>query len=574
MNRKQYFSCVILGAGPSGLAAAQVLSEAKLNFVLVDRGKKLYRRNPNIPTDITSGIGGGGLFSDGKFSLFPSGSAAYILDEKLVSSAYMRTVNVLSQIDVNIPLEIEAKEFGKEKSNEYHRNYESIVLTDYQLLQLGTSLADVVPDTRMLYEHSIVSVAKITGGYSIDLINVQNNQRFTIETNHVIISGGKYFTFKRNEIIKLDLESIFKKLEFGIRISLPKDSFDYSHIEQKDVKLILPIATDCEFRTFCFCRDGYVVHGKFDELHTFNGVSQRRKANDVNFGLNVRLTSQGAYDMLRPDIEGLLNAHSIVETTIGDFLKTPPLYWSPQIHELFTSCLNKHFPSAAQSDGLVAGPSFEYFGVYPVLDSRLRCVNEDIYFTGDATGDFRGLMPAFISGFVAGEAVKESISRSRIGFLRRIRLKPSDTKKRRVVFTAQSKKVFYCKDAICEFVFERECVPINPFMIFGYFLNDRVDRRMVRNGNNELIQRSDELWIFGSISDGVLFEIFQAQELGMPIKYFSVSPVAKEIREISSFDELVFEPEVQARIKRIDLIQFLQRLSSSIKDKTQLEIRL
>ena len=58
MNRKQYFSCVILGAGPSGLAAAQVLSEAKLNFVLVDRGKKLYRRNPNIPTDITSGIGG------------------------------------------------------------------------------------------------------------------------------------------------------------------------------------------------------------------------------------------------------------------------------------------------------------------------------------------------------------------------------------------------------------------------------------------------------------------------------------------------------------------------------------
>ena len=48
-----------------------------------------------------------------------------------------------------------------------------------------------------------------------------------------------------------------------------------------------------------------------------------------------------------------------------------------------------------------------------------------------------------------------------------------------IVFTAQSKAFFYCRDAVCEFVFNRHCVPLNPFRVFEYFLGDRVDRDAV-----------------------------------------------------------------------------------------------
>ena len=56
-------------------------------------------------------------------------------------------------------------------------------------------------------------------------------------------------------------------------------------------------------------------------------------------------------------------------------------------------------------------------------------------------------------------------------------------------------------------------LPLNPFRVFEYFLGDRVDRELVRQANNNLISRSDELWVFGDhIADGVFFEIRYAQE--------------------------------------------------------------
>ena len=55
----------------------------------------------------------------------------------------------------------------------------------------------------------------------------------------------------------------------------------------------------------------------------------------------------------------------------------------------------------------------------------------------------------------------------------------SSTEPLPVVFTAQSKVYFYCRDAVCEFVFQNNAVPVNPFRVFEYFLGDRVDRDLV-----------------------------------------------------------------------------------------------
>jgi hypothetical protein len=118
-----------------------------------------------------------------------------------------------------------------------------------------------------------------------------------------------------------------------------------------------------------------------------------------------------------------------------------------------------------------------------------------------------------------------------------------------VVFTAQSKVYFYCRDAVCEFVFSRGAVPINPFRVFEYFLGDRVDREIVRQGNNNLIRKVDELWVFGEvIADGVLSEVCFATQMKKPIRFFTIHNKATEIREISIRD-LKFEPEVYGRWK-------------------------
>jgi hypothetical protein len=129
------------------------------------------------------------------------------------------------------------------------------------------------------------------------------------------------------------------------------------------------------------------------------------------------------------------------------------------------------------------------------------------------------------------------------------------------VFTAQSKKFFYCRDTLCQFVFNRGHLPINPFRVFDYFLGDRVDRDLIRRGNNQLIRSCDELWVFGPLADGVLFEVFFAARLGKTVRFFSIGTRESEIREVESLDELVFEPEVHAPQQRRDaLLHELQRI--------------
>lgn len=118
-----------------------------------------------------------------------------------------------------------------------------------------------------------------------------------------------------------------------------------------------------------------------------------------------------------------------------------------------------------------------------------------------------------------------------------------NTNEKPIIFTAQSKKYFYCRDAICEYVFESGGIPINPFRVFGFFLGDRVDRDDVRVGNNNLIRISDELWVFGIlVADGVFFEILYAQYLGKEVRFFNVNNKSERIHPIG-LDELQFEVE-------------------------------
>ncbi len=115
---------------------------------------------------------------------------------------------------------------------------------------------------------------------------------------------------------------------------------------------------------------------------------------------------------------------------------------------------------------------------------------------------------------------------------------------KKVVFTAQSCKNFHLRMLICKHAFEQGVVPVNPFTNFGYYLYELVERNLVRNGNNNLMKRCDELWVYGEISDGVLAEIKMCEQLSIPIRYFDISNLPESVNEITKAD-LVFEDDVK-----------------------------
>jgi hypothetical protein len=112
-----------------------------------------------------------------------------------------------------------------------------------------------------------------------------------------------------------------------------------------------------------------------------------------------------------------------------------------------------------------------------------------------------------------------------------------------VVFTAQSACTAFMRHHICKFVLQKGCVPINPFMSFDYFLLDSVPRDSVRQANNTLLQKADELWTFGVIADGVLEEIRLARKVGMPIKHYSLGKDLESIARLAPGD-LEYDPGV------------------------------
>lgn len=97
---------------------------------------------------------------------------------------------------------------------------------------------------------------------------------------------------------------------------------------------------------------------------------------------------------------------------------------------------------------------------------------------------------------------------------------------------------------ICKYVFEQNAIPINPFNLYGYFLYDMVERNRVRNANNNILRRCDELWVFGEISDGVLSEIICFRELNKNIRFFDLSKLPDEIVGITP-EDVIFENDLE-----------------------------
>lgn len=104
--------------------------------------------------------------------------------------------------------------------------------------------------------------------------------------------------------------------------------------------------------------------------------------------------------------------------------------------------------------------------------------------------------------------------------------------KNKIIFTSYSKRNFYLRSDISIFILKNGQTPISPFMNFDYNLAGLVPKDMIRVANNTLITKSDELWVFGEVSDGVMVEIYLAKKYRKPIRYFVPTKIPQVFEEI------------------------------------------
>lgn len=131
-----------------------------------------------------------------------------------------------------------------------------------------------------------------------------------------------------------------------------------------------------------------------------------------------------------------------------------------------------------------------------------------------------------------------------------------------IIYTAFSKHSFYAKMLISAYVLINGYIPLNPFNNWAYFMDDMVERDLVVRGNNNLILLSDEVWVFGSIADGVYVEMKFAISKNIPIKFFSVGKKIHDIQTIN-ITEVTFEDELLQQIELREIQKELYLLFSA-----------
>jgi hypothetical protein len=541
----------IIGAGPAGLAAGNALLNSGLSFAVFEAGVDVDSRNRLNPQGLTRGVGGAGLYSDGKFSFHPSASALWNLrDTELLKDAY-RWLRATMGNQIQTPEFPELDEQTPHVTSGF-KAYRSIYVP-FEARQsfIGELASNLGKSLRTAMR--VVAIRETSSG---SIVHLETRRGVSaIRVKAVIFAGGRFGPLEMSRIIP-DLPMVFRRFEIGIRLEQKHTEFIFKNHQSVDVKHIESgVSPIEEWRTFCTCRNGEVVETKWDSISAFSGRADGDSSGLSNIGVNLRFLMPPDDDVTAGEIFDILGGRTpTFDVPALDFLHGKTLFLGSQLDGKFRQHLTEMCPSEVLDRARLYGPCVEGVGYYPDVNETLKINSHEVWVAGDCAGLFRGLTAALLSGFYVSLQVMRHLRRAK-EVPKFVKGSPSDPMP--IIFTAQSKAFFYCRDAICEYVFKQKLLPVNPFRVFEYFLGDRVDRDIIRQGNNQLIATADELWVFGPIADGVLFEIVRARHLRKPVRFFSVATRSEEIKPLS-IDEVKFEPEVHsAQIKREDLLALL-----------------
>lgn len=426
----------IIGGGPAGLAAARALHDAGIGLALFDDGAPLAQRRHDCAVELGTGIGGAGLFSDGKFSFFPSGTKLYALDNPTrLRRSYAAIATLLHAAGIAAPPFPELRP-GDAALGFHTKDYPSSYGTLDQRLAL-------IADLGAGYETCITCFATIDRinradtGYAIGYRNAAG-KRVTRRFSDLIVASGRFGGLALDAIANPSLPHTEQRYEVGIRIEHPDSIGFLRHSKTPDVKFILH-DSGVEVRTFCTCRQGEVWMIPYEPMAALSGRSDGPPSRYCNFGLLPRFTGERTVTgraiwahfrnrfpepgtAIWQPLPEFLDGAADGATTLAD---RP---WHPRerfargdiagaLHPALTAVLRNglreiiaRYPDMNSPECVCLFPAIEGVGRFPETDAGLRIPGENIWCCGDLVGQFRGLIPAMVSGHYAGAAVAETIA--------------------------------------------------------------------------------------------------------------------------------------------------------------------
>ena len=387
---------LIIGAGPAGLSFASRFSTYSKDFLIVDMGSEIDLRLRDDSFDCIAGVGGAGLFSDGKFSFFPSGTAVWTLpEEEILKESYEYLEGLFRKaIDVEIPEFPDQGEIAKLTANTSYelKKYPCFYIPLEKRKELIRYMIEKIP--KLLCNHKVLTWEKVHGQYLVHLENTKTQEKIDVLCDKIVLAGGRFHPLFHDNIPK-----IFKRYEYGLRLVGPNEEFSKVTTQEEilDPKWMYRPSSGLEFRTFCMCKDGEYVCSDFMGIRSYSGRADIPATGSTNFGLTSRIKVEND-----EDFEKVLKCGPFeigLESVVGDPRILKKIF-GEKLGEIYMEGLLKFIENFKLEVGnlKVIGPSIEGIGRYPKINENLQVEGENIFVIGDSSGIFRGIIPGMISG--------------------------------------------------------------------------------------------------------------------------------------------------------------------------------
>jgi len=459
MMKKEY-DVIIVGGGPAGLFSAWYLSEySNLKVLLIERGKTPHQRKCPVSNknqcikckacNILCGIGGAGLFSDGKLNyihklgktdltqFLPVHQAMELIDE---------TEMIFNKFGMDGPVYPTNMDEAKRIRKQAKKNGIDLLIIKQKHLgsdflpQYISHMADKVQEkgvhfhTEETVEDIIVANNRICG---------VKTTKGTYSTSNVILAPGRFGADWINRLARnYGISQTHRGIETGIRVEVHNDIMqDLCDIIYDPTFFIQTQKYDDQTRTFCTNKGGFVALENYKHFVCVNGHAyQNKKSDNTNFAflskviLTEPVTDNQAYGEAIGNLATLIGGGKPILQRFGDLKRGRRSTWQRikkgYIEPTMTNVvcgdiamalperiltnlieglekLNSVIPGVANDETLLYAPEIKFFATQIETDNNLETKIKGMFVAGDGPGVAGNIVSAAATGIIPSKAIIE-----------------------------------------------------------------------------------------------------------------------------------------------------------------------
>ncbi|HEX2070130.1 MAG TPA: FAD-dependent oxidoreductase [Thermoleophilaceae bacterium] len=283
----EVWDALIVGAGPAGMFAALSLAAAGLRrTLLIDAGPDVHERR--LPTKARThasyerGVGGAGLFSDGKLCL--SLDVGGHLEEALDDDRRDRLLGDVRDVFASLIEDIAPRKADMQALASADRAAAKAGLgfKYYPVAHIGTDRChEVIVDLRDAVERggtTIMANAELTelrigeGGDKTAIVRTPSAGREGVHAKHVVLAMGKVGAARQAELCaRLGITLKPQPIYAGVRFEAPAGAVAPLFSVTKDPKYNLRLSTGDKVKTHCASENGEVLTLRYSDLPLAGG---------------------------------------------------------------------------------------------------------------------------------------------------------------------------------------------------------------------------------------------------------------------------------------------------------------